>query len=87
MGGIDDIESSANPANVSTHSNEPDKAHIEVGRENIHNVVEPHDSYEGKHRFDPELSWTPAEERAVVRKTDLCLLTWLCVMVSTVLVD
>ncbi|KAI6781201.1 uncharacterized protein J7T54_002557 [Emericellopsis cladophorae] len=78
--GNDDIESSANVARASMHSNEPDKAHIEVGRENIHNVVEPHDSYEGKHRFDPELTWTPGEERAVVRKTDLCLLTWLCVM-------
>lgn len=49
-----------------------------VGRENIANLVPPHDSYEGKHRWDPLATWTAAEERRVVRKTDLKLLTMLC---------
>lgn len=54
----------------------------EVGQEHLAGVVPPHESYEGFHRFDPLASWTVAEERACVRKTDLMLLTWVCVMVS-----
>ena len=42
--------------------------------------LEPHDSYEGKHRWDPGATWDPSEEATVVRKTDLYLLTWICVM-------
>lgn len=52
----------------------------QVGRAHLADVVPPHDSYEGRHRFDPGATWTPAEERRVVRKTDLCLLGWLCLM-------
>ncbi|CAJ2509734.1 Uu.00g056340.m01.CDS01 [Anthostomella pinea] len=51
-----------------------------VGRENLHHAIAPHESYEGGHRWDPEATWTPEEERRVVRKTDLYLLIWLCVM-------
>ncbi|KAL0570788.1 hypothetical protein V5O48_011172 [Marasmius crinis-equi] len=55
--------------------------HIEhIGREQIADVLPPHESYEGRHRFDPNATWTPAEEKKVVRKTDLYLMTWLCVM-------
>jgi len=53
---------------------------VHVGRENHCDALPPHDSYEGKHRWDPEATWTRAEERRVVRKTDLYLLSWLCVM-------
>jgi hypothetical protein len=28
----------------------------------------PLDSYEGKHRYDPDFDWEPEEERKVVRK-------------------
>lgn len=56
-------------------------AEVEIGRENIHGIVPPHESYEGCHRFDPTASWSIAEERKAVRKTDLMLLSWLCVMV------
>lgn len=51
-----------------------------VGRNVLADVIPPHDSYEGRHRFDPTATWTPAEERRVLRKTDLYLLTWLCFM-------
>lgn len=77
--GVDDIE--GRPP-ISTHSDEGSKAHIEVGRENIHNAIAPHETYEGRHRFDPHVEWTAAEEKRVVRKTDMYLLSWLCVMVS-----
>jgi len=52
-----------------------------VGRENLSDIVPPHESYEGGHRFDPGATWTEQEERSVVRKTDIYLLSWLCVMV------
>lgn len=77
--GKDDIE--ARPAALDD-VDEIGKAHIEVGRENIHGTLPPHESYEGRHRFDPEFKWTAEEERRVIRKTDLKLMTWLCVMVS-----
>lgn len=76
--GADDIEAwSTAAAEVS----DIDKPQIEVGREHIHSAVPPHETYEGRHRFDPQATWTPEEEKKVVRKTDLCLLSWLCVMV------
>jgi hypothetical protein len=56
------------------------KAPTRVGREELADIVRPHESYEGLHRFDPEASWTIEEERKVVRKTDLRLLSWLCLM-------
>lgn len=54
---------------------------VHVGRENLSDLVPPHESYEGKHRWDPGATWTEQEERKVVRKTDLLLMTWLCLMV------
>ena len=56
------------------------KAPTAVGRQELADIVPPHDSYEGKHRFDPTASWTIEEERRVVWKTDLKLLPWLCLM-------
>ena len=46
----------------------------------LEDTLEPHESYEGKHRWDPSATWDPKEEAAVIRKTDLYLLTWICVM-------
>jgi hypothetical protein len=57
------------------------KASIAVGQENLASVTTPHESFEGYHRFDPSASWTAKEERAVIFKTDLLLLSWVCVMV------
>ncbi|PWY89883.1 MFS general substrate transporter [Aspergillus heteromorphus CBS 117.55] len=56
------------------------KVSIEVGQEHLAGVIAPHESYEGYHRFDPTASWTPQEERKLVMKTDLMLMTWICVM-------
>jgi len=63
----------------------PSVSHIsvaEVGREHLSETLAPHESYEGKHRWDPSATWTEAEERRCVRKTDMMLLSWICVMVS-----
>ncbi|KAL4801195.1 major facilitator superfamily domain-containing protein [Aspergillus unguis] len=51
-----------------------------VGQENLADVIPPHESYEGHHRFDPSATWTEKEERKVVMKTDFLLMTWLCLM-------
>lgn len=51
-----------------------------VGRDNLSATLPPDEAYEGRHRWDPELEWTAEEERAVVRKTDIWLMSWLCVM-------
>lgn len=56
------------------------KAPTAVGRQELAGIIPPHDSYEGKHRFDPTASWTVEEERRAVWKTDLKLLPWLCLM-------
>lgn len=48
--------------------------YIPVGREALSDKVPPSDSYEGKHRWDPEATWTKGEERKLVRKIDFWLL-------------
>lgn len=53
---------------------------VPVGREHLSEALPPHESYEGVHRWDPNATWTEDEERRVVRKTDLFLLSWLCIM-------
>ena len=76
--GKDDVEV---PPPTIEHSSDVDKNSVAVGRENLHGAVAPHASYEGGHRWDPTATWTAEEEKVVIRKTDLKLLTWLCVMV------
>lgn len=73
--GVDDIENRPQADAVSV-----DKAQVEVGRENLHNTIQPHESYEGAHRWDPDITWSPQEEKRAIRKTDMMLLSWLCVM-------
>lgn len=58
------------------------KGSANVGQEQLAGVTPPHESYEGYHRFDPTASWSVNEERKVVFKTDMLLLTWLCLMVN-----
>lgn len=76
----DDLQRKASsdigPSSASTHSE------VRLGRENLSDALPPHASYEGLHRYDTSATWTPEEERKVVRKTDLYLLSWICVMVS-----
>ncbi|KAI9643871.1 hypothetical protein NHQ30_007222 [Ciborinia camelliae] len=51
-----------------------------IGFANLCDAIAPHESYEGKHRYDAAAIWTEEEERNVVRKTDLHLLLWICIM-------
>ena len=54
---------------------------VAVGIENLSKSTPPHESYEGVHRWDPTATWTREEEAALVRKTDIYLLSWVCLMV------
>ncbi|KAK4446393.1 major facilitator superfamily domain-containing protein [Podospora aff. communis PSN243] len=76
--GIDDIE---------THEGYDTEKSAVVGRDKLSNAVPPDDKFEGKHRWDPEATWTPEEEKAVVRKTDIRLMTMICVMFSALQLD
>lgn len=75
-----DIEATPHTARVSDTDANSLKSSSHVGRQELANIVHPHASYEGHHRFDPHASWSIEEERRVVLKTDLRLLTWLCLM-------
>ncbi|KAJ9101059.1 hypothetical protein QFC21_003277 [Naganishia friedmannii] len=54
--------------------------YVPLGREHLSDKVPPSDKYEGKHRWDPEATWTKTEERKLVRKIDFWLLSVVCVM-------
>ena len=54
---------------------------VQVGIKNLSTKLPPHESYEGVRRWDPLATWTPEEEAALVRKTDIYLLSWICLMV------
>lgn len=46
-----------------------------VAAEHWRNVYEKA-GYENRHRFDPEFTWTAEDERKLVRKVDLRIMTW-----------
>ncbi|KAJ5493510.1 hypothetical protein N7539_002256 [Penicillium diatomitis] len=76
-----DKNSITHVSDVTNDPNDPPEASkVQVGRERLSNRLPPHESYEGRHRWDPEMTWTPEEERKVVRKTDVYLLSCICVM-------
>ncbi|GAT26894.1 MFS transporter [Aspergillus luchuensis] len=80
----DDIEQGYNKGTIKAHDvledSQSSKASIQVGKEHLAGVTPPHESFEGYHRFDPTATWTPQEERKLVFKTDLMLLSWICFM-------
>lgn len=43
--------------------------------------------YECRHAFDPELEWSRAEERGLVRRLDWHVCTWACIMCFALQVD
>lgn len=46
----------------------------------IRDAYRPTEKYESLHRFDPSFRWTWGEERWLVRKMDLYIMFWACVM-------
>lgn len=47
----------------------------------------PIDAYEGRHRYDPDFSWTKNEEKRLVRKLDWKICTWACLMFFALQLD
>lgn len=60
---------------------------IPVGRENLSEALPPRESYECRHCWDPLATWTEQEECRLVRKTDIYLLSWICVKAVSVEVE
>lgn len=76
---VPDVErrrSSVGDARLGTFSNASDDS-----------LYAPIDTYEGKHRYDPEFSWERNEERGLVRKLDLKICTWVCLMFFALQLD
>ncbi|WBW71653.1 pantothenate transporter liz1 [Schizosaccharomyces osmophilus] len=47
---------------------------------NVREAYYPIDTYENNHRFDPFFRWSWREEKRLVRKMDLFIMLWTCVM-------
>jgi hypothetical protein len=60
---------------------------IPVGREDLFEALLPHEPYEGRHRWDPSAKWTDQEEYRLICKTDLYILSWICLKVLSVSVE
>ena len=82
----DDITEEQKAALVGRDKISPDGSisHVLIvpgGRESLSKALPPHETYEGRHRWDPNAMWSEKEETRLVWKTDFYLLGILCVMV------
>ncbi|MCJ1334415.1 hypothetical protein MMC10_011124 [Thelotrema lepadinum] len=69
-------------------SGDSDKADDEESAEDrLWKYYAPIDSYEGKHRYDPKATWTPEEEKRLVRRLDWRICSWCCLMFFALQLD
>ena len=47
----------------------------------------PIDTYEGRHRFDAKATWSTTEEKALIRRLDLRVCAWCCLMFFALQLD
>ncbi|KAM0276680.1 hypothetical protein ACHAQH_006497 [Verticillium albo-atrum] len=50
-------------------------------------LYEPIPEYEGRHRYDPTAEWTEKEEKKLVRRLDLRICSWVCIMFFALQLD
>ena len=48
---------------------------------------QPIDSYEGRHRYDPKATWSIAEEKALIRRLDIRVCAYCCLMFFALQLD
>lgn len=80
-----DGSSSSGECNVYRHKDEPIFAveDLTMGSESAKaDFYRPIESYEGYHRYDPDFEWTAKEEKQIVRRLDLRICAYVCLMVS-----
>ena len=62
--------------------------HVPKGNEtSLESYYAPIDSYEGRHRYDPKATWSKAEEAALIRKLDVRVCAWCCLMFFALQLD
>ncbi|KAL7412614.1 major facilitator superfamily domain-containing protein [Mrakia frigida] len=71
----------------SVEANEIDPDQNVLDNKELRDYYAPVDSYEGRHRFDPESTWTEEEENAVVRKVDLRVMSFACLIFFALQLD
>ena len=47
----------------------------------------PIETYEGRHRYDPKAMWTEVEERSLIRRLDIRVCAWCCLMFFALQLD
>ncbi|KAF2435856.1 MFS general substrate transporter [Tothia fuscella] len=67
------------------YSRDRNKAFESAGLEE--DYYKPIPSYEGVHRYDPKFQWSPEEEKKVVRKIDMRICSWACIMFFALQLD
>ncbi|KAK5131127.1 hypothetical protein LTR08_001275 [Meristemomyces frigidus] len=63
------------------------EARVTFDSASLDSLQPPIDSYEGRHRYDPEFEWTPAEEKKLVRKIDYKICAFVCFMFFALQLD
>jgi hypothetical protein len=54
---------------------------------NLAQFYKPREDYEGYQRFDPKAVWTAKEEQVIVRKIDIRIMFWCCIMFVALQLD
>ena len=54
---------------------------------NLEKFYVPIETYEGKHRYDPKATWSREEERSLIRKLDVRVCAWCCLMFFALQLD
>lgn len=68
---------------IKDHLGQPTPAESEI----LAQFYEPPDEYENKHRWDPRATWTPAEQKALLRKLDLRVALVACICFAALQLD